>query len=41
MFENLFPSGHPYSWTTIGSHEDLTAASLDDVKDFFKTFYSP
>ena len=39
--ENLFPSGHPYSWTVIGSHEDLTAASLDDVKEFFKTYYTP
>ncbi len=41
MFENLFLNGHPYSWTTIGSHEDLTAASLDDVKEFFRTYYSP
>ncbi len=39
--ENLFPAGHPYSWTVIGSHEDLTAASLDDVKEFFRTYYTP
>ena len=39
--ENLFPSGHPYSWSVIGSHEDLSAASLEDVKEFFKTYYSP
>ncbi|MBI4861475.1 MAG: insulinase family protein [Candidatus Riflebacteria bacterium] len=39
--ENLFPPGHPYSWTVIGSHEDLTAATLDDVKEFFKTYYTP
>jgi zinc protease len=39
--ENLFPAGHPYSWTVIGSHEDLTAASLEDVRDFFKTYYTP
>jgi zinc protease len=39
--ENLFPAGHPYSWTVIGSHEDLTAASMDDVKEFFKTYYTP
>ncbi len=39
--ENLFPNGHPYSWTVIGSHEDLTAASPDDVKEFFRTFYTP
>jgi zinc protease len=34
--ENLFPAGHPYSWTVIGSHEDLTAASLEDVTEFFR-----
>ena len=39
--ENLFPSGHPYSWTVIGSHEDLLAASMDDVKQFFRTYYTP
>ncbi|HEV8231943.1 MAG TPA: pitrilysin family protein [Thermoanaerobaculia bacterium] len=39
--ENLHPAGHPYSWTVIGSHEDLTAASLDDVKEFFRTYYAP
>ena len=39
--ENLYPAGHPYSWATIGSHEDLTAASLEDVTDFFKTYYTP
>ncbi|HKF44764.1 MAG TPA: insulinase family protein [Thermoanaerobaculia bacterium] len=41
MSENLFPAGHPYSWPVIGSHEDLTAASLEDVQDFFKTWYTP
>jgi zinc protease len=39
--ENLYPSRHPYANDVIGSHEDLTAASVDDVKDFFKTFYTP
>jgi zinc protease len=39
--ENLFPGGHPYSWPVIGSMEDLTAASLDDVKDFFRRYYTP
>lgn len=39
--EHLHPSDHPYSWPVIGSHEDLIAASLDDVKEFFKTFYAP
>lgn len=37
----LFPAGHPYSWPVIGSMADLSAASLDDVKDFFRTFYAP
>jgi len=39
--ENTFPKGHPYSWSVIGSMEDLSAASLDDVKDWFKTYYGP
>ncbi|HKR01504.1 MAG TPA: pitrilysin family protein [Pyrinomonadaceae bacterium] len=41
IVENMFPSGHPYAHDVIGSHEDLTAASVDDVKDFFKTYYTP
>ncbi|MEQ1588108.1 MAG: pitrilysin family protein [Cyclobacteriaceae bacterium] len=36
-----YPVGHPYSWTVIGSMEDLNAAALDDVKDWFKTYYGP
>lgn len=39
--ESSFPKGHPYSWTVIGSMEDLNAASLDDVKEWFKTYYGP
>jgi zinc protease len=35
----LFPANHPYSWTTIGSMEDLDAAKLDDVKAWFQTYY--
>ncbi len=38
---NTYPAGHPYSWTTIGSMEDLNAASLDDVKEWFRTYYGP
>ncbi len=34
-----FPEGHPYRWETIGSMEDLNAASLDDVKTWFRTHY--
>jgi len=37
----LWPAGHPYSWPTIGSMEDLTAASHDDIVSFFKTYYAP
>jgi len=36
---NCFPKGHPYSWTVIGSMEDLDAASLEDVHEWFKTYY--
>lgn len=39
--KNTYPAGHPYSWTVIGSMEDLNAASLDDVKEWFKTYYGP
>jgi zinc protease len=39
--ELLFPPDHPYHHTTIGSMEDLDAASLDDVKAFFRTHYAP
>lgn len=39
--ENLFPVGHPYSWSTIGSMEDLNAASLEDVREWFATYYGP
>ncbi len=35
----LYPSNHPYSWTTIGSMDDLDAAKLPDVKDWFATYY--
>ncbi len=35
----LYTANHPYSWTTIGSMEDLNAASLDDVKEWFQTYY--
>jgi zinc protease len=39
--EALWPEGHPYHWPTIGYMEDLTAASYDDVINFFSTYYSP
>ena len=39
--KSTFPVGHPYSWTTIGSLEDLNAATLEDVQTWFKTYYGP
>ncbi|HEV3468384.1 MAG TPA: pitrilysin family protein, partial [Pyrinomonadaceae bacterium] len=39
--EALYPPSHPYHWLTIGSLEDLSAASMEDVKDFFRRFYVP
>jgi zinc protease len=41
IFEALYPAGHPYSWQTIGSMADLDAATLDDVKTWFKSWYGP
>lgn len=41
MLQNLYPVGHPYNTDVIGEHSDLTASTLDDVKDFFRTYYSP
>ncbi len=41
MFRSIYPSGHPYSWTPIGSMDDLNAASLDDVKQWFADWYGP
>ncbi|ARV13289.1 peptidase M16 [Gilvibacter sp. SZ-19] len=37
--KNLYPEGHPYSWTVIGSLPDLQAATLADVKEFYNEFY--
>jgi len=37
----VYPAAHPYHHSTIGSMEDLSAASLDDVRDFFATYYAP
>ncbi|MEO7455758.1 MAG: pitrilysin family protein, partial [Gemmatimonadaceae bacterium] len=37
----LYPATHPYHWPVIGSLADLTAASVDDVKQFFRTYYAP
>ncbi|MDH3498255.1 MAG: insulinase family protein [Gemmatimonadota bacterium] len=37
----MYPPGHPYSWPTIGSMADLSAASYEDVVEFFRTYYAP
>ncbi|HKW96542.1 MAG TPA: pitrilysin family protein [Bryobacteraceae bacterium] len=39
--ENTYPAGHPYSWTVIGSMDDLNRASMSDVQEWFKTYYGP
>lgn len=36
---NLYPEGHPYNWTVIGSLPDLQAATIDDVKEFYDMYY--
>ena len=41
MAKDMFPAGHPYSWTTIGEIADLKSATLDDVKEFYRTYYVP
>ncbi len=41
ILEGIFPTAHPYSWSTIGSMEDLDAASLEDVHEWFKKYYGP
>ncbi len=41
VYQELFPKGHPYYAYVIGSHADLEAARLDDVRDFFKQYYAP
>ena len=41
LYKLLYPKNHPYNWPTIGSMEDLTAASHEDVAEFFKTYYAP
>ncbi len=39
--KNLYPASHPYSWEVIGEMEDLTNATLDDVRGFYENFYGP
>ena len=39
--KNTYPANHPYSWTVIGEMEDLNAASMTDVQEWFKKYYGP
>jgi zinc protease len=41
LYHQLYPKGHPYYASVIGSHSDLEAAKLADVRDFFKQYYAP
>jgi zinc protease len=41
MYKHMYPEGHPYRYMVIGRHEDLAAATLDDVINFYKTWYVP
>jgi len=41
LVERIYPSSHPYSWSTIGSMEDLNAASLEDVHGWYRAYYGP
>src|SRR5690606_33521374 len=41
MNREMYPKGHPYDHSVIGEHEDLEAASMEDVQDFFRTYYVP
>jgi len=41
MWHMIFPQNHPYYPWVIGSHEDIQAAKIDDVRDFFKRYYTP
>jgi len=41
LVSNLYPINHPYSWSTIGSAEDIKSFNLKDVSDFFSKYYTP
>ena len=41
IVKNTYPVGHPYSWTVIGEMQDLDAAAMADVQEWFKTYYGP
>jgi zinc protease len=41
LHELLYPSDHPYHWPVIGYMDDIAAATLEEVRDFFRTYYTP
>lgn len=41
ILESLYPYSHPYNWPTIGSMADLNAATLDDIREWYATWYGP
>jgi zinc protease len=41
LFGNLFPASHPYHADVIGSHADIQAAQLEDVRNFYRRYYAP
>ena len=41
LVERIYPAAHPYSWSTIGSMDDLNAASLEDVLAWYRAYYGP
>lgn len=41
IYKILYPNGHPYSWPTIGYTDELNAATLEDVRNFFLRWYGP
>jgi zinc protease len=41
LVQEIFPKGHPYYGNVIGSHEDIQAVKLEDVKNFFRQYYAP
>src|SRR5437762_12779465 len=41
ILDRLYPATHPYHWPVIGSMKDLQAATLEDVRQFFQSFYTP
>jgi zinc protease len=41
LYHQLFPKSHPYYAAVIGSHADIEAAKLEDVREFFEQYYTP